>query len=77
MVASETSPVLTIRKRGETFHADLVIGGVHAVRGSLGTRNREAALRRIHLLDIALSEGHSAALQNLSVSRNRRPREGT
>ncbi len=62
MVASETSPVLTVRKRGETFHADLVIRGVHAVRGSLGTRNRDAALRSIHLLDIALWEGPLSAV---------------
>lgn len=53
---------LTIYKRGETFHADLMRGGVHAVRGSLGTDNRDAAERLKQRLEIALSEGRRSTL---------------
>jgi site-specific recombinase XerD len=49
--------MLTVRRRGETFHIDLLIGRVHAVRGSLGTRDAAAARRITHRLEIALSEG--------------------
>lgn len=54
--------MLTVRKRKKTFHGDLVKGHVHIVRGSLGTRNREAALRLIHKLETALSEGPESPL---------------
>jgi integrase len=54
--------MLTVRKREKTFHADLMKGHVHIVRGSLGTRNREAALRLIHKLETALSEGPESPL---------------
>lgn len=50
-----------IRKRGKTFHADLMIGDVR-VRGSLGTRNHGVALCRVHQLEIALSEGGTSIL---------------
>src|SRR5256885_15171758 len=53
--------LLTIRKRGKTFHADLMNGNVHVARGSLGTRNQEAARRLIHRLETALSEGQRSA----------------
>ena len=53
---------LTIYRRGKTWHADLLRGGVHAVRGSLGTRNHEAALRLQQRLDVALSEGPRSTL---------------
>jgi integrase len=49
--------LLSIRKRGETYHVDLQVGRVHAVRGSLGTRDGAAARRLAHRLQIALSEG--------------------
>jgi site-specific recombinase XerD len=49
--------VLKIRKRGETYHVDLVLGRIHKVRGSLGTQNRAAAMSLIYRLDIALSQG--------------------
>jgi integrase len=52
---------MAIRKRGRAFHADLLIGGVR-VRGSLGTRNRDVALRLIHRLETAFSEGAISAL---------------
>jgi Phage integrase SAM-like domain len=35
--------MLAIQKRGRTWHADLLVGRIHAVRGSLGTRNEDAA----------------------------------
>jgi integrase len=54
--------MLTIRKREKTFHADLMKGHVHIVRGSLGTRNREAAHRLIHKMETALSEGPESPL---------------
>jgi integrase len=54
--------MLTVRKREKTFHADLVRGHVHVVRGSLGTRNREAAHRLIHKMETALSEGPESPL---------------
>lgn len=54
--------MLTVNKRGKTWHADLLVGRVHAVRGSLGTRNEDAARRLKHKLEIALSEGSSSLL---------------
>jgi integrase len=54
--------MLTVRKRGKTFHADLLVGRVHVVRGSLGTRNQDAARRLIHKLETALAEGPDSPL---------------
>lgn len=54
--------MLRMRKRGQHFHLDLVRGRVHVVRGSLGTGNRDAALRLVHRLEIALSEGPRSPL---------------
>ena len=49
--------MLTVRKRGKTWHADLLVGRVHVIRGSLGTRNQDAARRLVHKLETALAEG--------------------
>lgn len=49
--------MLTVRKRGKSFHADLLVGRAHVVRGSLGTRNQDAARRSVHKLETALAEG--------------------
>lgn len=49
--------MLTPRRRGKTFHADLLVSGAHVVRGSLGTRNQDAARRLVHRLETALAEG--------------------
>ena len=54
--------MIALRKRGEAYHVDLLIGRVHAVRGALGTRNRDAALRLVHRLELALSEGPRSKL---------------
>lgn len=40
--------MLTIHKRGKAWHADLLVGRIHAVRGALGTRNEDAARRLKH-----------------------------
>src|ERR1700756_2371399 len=48
--------MISVRKRSETYHADSR-GRDHSVRGSLGTRNKDAARRLAHLLEIALLEG--------------------
>jgi site-specific recombinase XerD len=49
--------MIALRKRGNSFHMDLLMGQLHAVRGSLGTRNHGAALRVVHRIEIALAEG--------------------
>ena len=49
--------MIVLRRRGRTFHADLMDGRLHVVRGSLGTRNQDAARRILHRLEIAISEG--------------------
>jgi len=56
--------MLTKRKRGKTYHADLLVGRVHQVRGSLGTRNEEAASAYIRRIDLALAQGPSSDLWN-------------
>jgi integrase len=48
--------MIAIRKRGKAFHADSLIGEIR-LRGSLGTRNQDAARRLVHKLETALSEG--------------------
>jgi len=54
--------MLTLRKPTKVFHVDAMLGGVHAVRGSLGTRNQEAARRILHRLEMALMEGPTSPL---------------
>ena len=49
--------MIALRKRGNAFHMDLLIGRLHAVRGSLGTRSHGAALRLVHRIEIAMAEG--------------------
>jgi integrase len=53
--------MLTIRKRGKSFHVDFLTRGAR-LRGSLGTRNQDAARRLVHRLGIALSEGADSNL---------------
>ena len=53
--------MLTVRKRGKIFHADMLIGDIR-IRGSLGTHNQEAARRLTHRLETALSEGACSSL---------------
>lgn len=53
--------MLNIRKRGQFFHVDLVIG-TKRVRGSLGTHNQDAARRLLYRLGTALSEGAGSPL---------------
>lgn len=54
--------MLTIHKRGKAWHADLLVGRIHAVRGALGTRNEDVARRLKHKLEIALAEGSDSTL---------------
>ena len=54
--------MISIRKRGKGFHADLMKGKVHVVRGSLGTRNQDAARRIVHMLETAIAEGPLSSL---------------
>jgi integrase len=54
--------MVTLWKRGRTFHVDVTLGGVHAVRGPLGTRDRAAADRLKHRIEAALMEGPTSAL---------------
>jgi integrase len=54
--------MITLRKRGNTFHMDLLIGRKHVVRGSLGTRDHGAGLRLIHRIEIAIAEGPRSTL---------------
>jgi hypothetical protein len=53
--------MISIRKRSETYHADFAKGKEHPARGSLGTRNKDAARRLVHLLEIALLEGPTSS----------------
>ena len=52
--------MICIRKRSETYHADSR-SKCFSARGSLGTRNRDAARRLAHLLEIALLEGPNSS----------------
>jgi integrase len=54
--------MLILRKRGRTFHADLSRVDDFRIRGSLGTKDRGAALRLAGRLETALSEGASSEL---------------
>jgi integrase len=53
--------MLSIRRRGKSFHVDF-LAGTARLRGSLGTRNQDAARRLVHRLGIALSEGAGSSL---------------
>src|SRR6202158_4233223 len=53
--------MLTIRKRGKSFHADF-LSNTARLRGSLGTRNQDAARRLAHRLETAWSEGADSNL---------------
>lgn len=53
--------MITIRKRGKSFHVDMLKGATR-LRGSLGTRNQDAARRLAHRLETALSEGPDSAI---------------
>ena len=53
--------MLTIRKRGRSFHVDTLTGETR-LRGSLGTRNHDAARRLANRLETALSEGAGSDL---------------
>src|SRR5947199_9239564 len=44
-------------KRGKVYHADLIKGRVHVVRGSLGTRSADVAHILIHRVERALALG--------------------
>jgi integrase len=54
--------MLTLRKRGKTFHADLFRVDNFRIRGSLGTRDRGAASLLARRLETALSEGADSEL---------------
>lgn len=49
--------MIAIRKRGSSYHFDFLNGRKHVVRGSLGTKDHSAALRLVHRIEIAMSEG--------------------
>jgi site-specific recombinase XerD len=53
--------MISIRKRGKTYHADFVKGKKHPARGSLGTHSEDAARRLTHRLETALSEGPNSS----------------
>ena len=54
--------MLTPRKRKKVWRVDAMLSGVHAVRGSLGTRNQEAAHRICNRIETALIEGPASPL---------------
>jgi integrase len=53
--------MLSLRKRGRSFHVDFLTT-TPRLRGSLGTRNQDAARRIAHRLETALSEGADSNL---------------
>lgn len=53
--------MITIEKRGRKYYVYLYEKGIR-VRGSLGTRNRDAALRLTHKIETAIAEGQDSAL---------------
>jgi len=53
--------MIALRKRGKGFHADMLSGETR-LRGSLGTRNQDAARRLIHKLETAIAEGPLSSL---------------
>lgn len=54
--------MIKARKRGNTYHADYMIGRVHVVRGTLDTQHGDAARNYCHRLEIALSQGPSSPI---------------
>lgn len=54
--------MIQLRKRGHTCHADFMIGRKHVVRGTLGTRREDVALRLVHRLEIAIAEGPNSTV---------------
>ncbi len=54
--------MIQLRKRGRTCHADYMIGRKHVVRGTLGTRREDVALRLAHRLEIAIAEGPGSSV---------------
>ena len=53
--------MITIERRGRKYYVYLYEKGIR-VRGSLGTRNRDAALRLTHKIETAIAEGQDSAL---------------
>ena len=53
--------MISTRRRGHTYHADLMKGKEHSARGSLGTCSRDAAHRLAHCLEIAVLEGPNSS----------------
>lgn len=53
--------MITEEKRGRKYYAYLYENGTR-VRGSLGTRSRDVALRLIHKLETAIAEGQDSSL---------------
>ena len=53
--------MISTRRRGHTYHADLTKGKEHSARGSLGTRSRDTAHRLAHSLEIAVLEGPNSS----------------
>ena len=50
--------MLTIRKREfGRYHLDFSLGREHVIRGSLGTRDKGAALRFLQRIEMALADG--------------------
>jgi len=64
--------MLSIYPRGEIFHIDYSQGAVHLVRGSLGTKHKDVALRYQHKLEIAIAEGAQSS-EWLNLSRTNFP----
>lgn len=60
--SGEDALMVTPRLRGKNYHLDFSLGRRHLVRGPLSTSNRDVALRLIHRIEIALSEGSSSIL---------------
>jgi len=65
--------MMTVRKRGGTYHVDYVIDRLRRIRGSLGTKSREVAINLATRLEIALSHGPESPLWP-ELSRVIRPR---
>jgi hypothetical protein len=53
--------VITLRKRGKKFSADLNCDGKR-VRGPLKTRGSDVARRLVHRLELAIAEGQDSPL---------------
>lgn len=53
--------MITLRKRGQSFHVDYVSGS-RRMRGTLGTKNKDVAFRLKNRLENALAEGSASVL---------------